>query len=273
MRILTVITALVIAHSVGRGQNISINKSGSSADASAILDLNSGNDGTKGFLPQQVALTATNAAGPVAGPATGLMVYNTATAGTTPNNVIPGYYYWNSSSWVLLNTASKSFMRLPSLIVSSAPNFKYYTSALTPGSGYNFPTINYPLSNLTSITANGSGSFYWGTLNNINNMVSSDGFFSRVFGWINSGTTGTVTIYAYVYTFTNGATTALSGVQIGSVTVTIGTANRNYQYEIPRPITPFSLSKGQLIMIWYDHSVTMTNMNASGTVETLLFPQ
>jgi len=54
----------------------------------------------KGFLPPRVALTATNAASPVSSPATGLIVYNTATTGTAPNNVVPGYYFWNGTAWV-----------------------------------------------------------------------------------------------------------------------------------------------------------------------------
>jgi hypothetical protein len=56
----------------------------------------------QGFLPPRIALTATNAASPVTSPATGLLVYNTATAGTAPNNVAPGYYYWNGSAWVAI---------------------------------------------------------------------------------------------------------------------------------------------------------------------------
>lgn len=63
---------------------------GVTPDASAKLDVSSG---SKGFLAPRVALTATNAAGPISLPATGLFVYNTATAGTIPNNVVPGYYY------------------------------------------------------------------------------------------------------------------------------------------------------------------------------------
>jgi hypothetical protein len=54
----------------------------------------------KGFLPPRVALTATNAVGPITSPATGLIVYNTATTGTAPNNVVPGYYFWNGTAWV-----------------------------------------------------------------------------------------------------------------------------------------------------------------------------
>lgn len=65
-------------------------------DSSAMLELLSPN---KGFLPARVALTATNVAEPVSNPATFLMVCNTATAGTPPYNVIPGYYYWTGSAW------------------------------------------------------------------------------------------------------------------------------------------------------------------------------
>lgn len=60
----------------------------------------------KGFLPPRVALSATNATSPITSPANGLLVYNTATAGTSPNNVTPGFYFYNGSSWVKLIGAS-----------------------------------------------------------------------------------------------------------------------------------------------------------------------
>jgi hypothetical protein len=74
-------------------------------NAAAKLDVNSTD---KGFLPPRVALTATNAFAPVTGltgatplaTAAGLLIYNTATAGTAPNNVVPGYYYWNGTMWI-----------------------------------------------------------------------------------------------------------------------------------------------------------------------------
>jgi hypothetical protein len=65
-------------------------------DASARLDVVSTN---QGFLPPRVALTAKNDSTPITTPATGLLVYNTATAGTAPNNVTPGYYYWDGADW------------------------------------------------------------------------------------------------------------------------------------------------------------------------------
>lgn len=71
-----------------------------SPNASAKLDVSSS---TMGFLPPRVALTANNVFAPIVGTssaAAGLLIYNTATAGTIPNNVVPGYYYWNGSAWV-----------------------------------------------------------------------------------------------------------------------------------------------------------------------------
>jgi hypothetical protein len=72
-------------------------------DASAKLDVSSSN---KGFLPPRVALTATNSASPVTNPANGLMVFNTVTAGSSPFQVVPGYYYWDAVGlkWVSLST-------------------------------------------------------------------------------------------------------------------------------------------------------------------------
>jgi hypothetical protein len=72
----------------------------------------------KGFLPPRVALTATNAFSPIVGTAAnaaGLLVYNTATTTNAPNNVVPGYYYWNGTAWIqisgglVIETKSASF--------------------------------------------------------------------------------------------------------------------------------------------------------------------
>lgn len=67
-----------------------------SPSSSAQLEVKST---TKGFLPPRVSLTATNLASPITSPATGLLVFNTATAGTSPNNVTPGFYYYDGSKW------------------------------------------------------------------------------------------------------------------------------------------------------------------------------
>lgn len=88
---------LLVSYSAALSQNIGINATGSTPEASAMLDISSAN---KGLLIPRVALTAKNTAGPVATPAISLLVYNTATSGTTPNNVVPGFYYWNGSRWI-----------------------------------------------------------------------------------------------------------------------------------------------------------------------------
>lgn len=60
----------------------------------------------KGLLTPQVALTAANNSSPVTNPTVGLIVYNTAWAGTSPNIVYPGFWYWNQGSrWTPLNGA------------------------------------------------------------------------------------------------------------------------------------------------------------------------
>jgi len=59
-------------------------------------------DNARGLLIPNVALTATNVAAPVTSPATSLLVYNTATAGTGATAVTPGFYYWDGSQWVRL---------------------------------------------------------------------------------------------------------------------------------------------------------------------------
>lgn len=67
-----------------------------SPNASAKLDVYSTN---KGFLPPRISLTGTLDVSTINSPATGLVIFNNATAGTTPNNVIPGYYYYDGSKW------------------------------------------------------------------------------------------------------------------------------------------------------------------------------
>ena len=64
--------------------------------ASAKLEVSASN---KGFLPPRIALLSTTDVATITSPATGLVIYNTATAGTTPTNVLPGYYYWDGSKW------------------------------------------------------------------------------------------------------------------------------------------------------------------------------
>ncbi|WP_445720084.1 hypothetical protein [Flavobacterium sp.] len=66
------------------------------------LDVSSSNDG---LLLPRIALTATNVA-TVITPTISELVYNTATSAVGPNQVTPGFYYWNGTLWVRLATGS-----------------------------------------------------------------------------------------------------------------------------------------------------------------------
>lgn len=72
-------------------QSVGVSNTAITPDASSMFEVRATN---KGMLITRVALTATNAAGPITSPATSLLVYNTATAGSgTAIGVYPGYYY------------------------------------------------------------------------------------------------------------------------------------------------------------------------------------
>ncbi len=98
-----------------------------SPNASAKLEVASS---TQGFLPPRVALTGTNdnttiknSAGSSVTPATGLVVFNTNTAGTSPNNVVPGYYFWNGTAWINLIGSNTSNTLTGNGTTSTITNF------------------------------------------------------------------------------------------------------------------------------------------------------
>ena len=71
-------------------------------DPSAVLDISATD---KGLLIPRVTLSGLNDVTTVATPANGLLVFNTAAAGTAPLDVEVGFYYYNSAAalWVPLN--------------------------------------------------------------------------------------------------------------------------------------------------------------------------
>lgn len=97
-RLVLLVLMVTIPTLISFGQ-VSISSDNSIAHSSAMLEVKSTD---RGFLPPRVELSGINLSNPVTSPATGLLVYNTATAGTPPNNVIPGYYYWNGTLWTSL---------------------------------------------------------------------------------------------------------------------------------------------------------------------------
>jgi hypothetical protein len=86
-------------------------------------------DNARGLLIPNVALTGTNDVTTVSGPATSLLVYNTATAGSGATAVTPGFYYWDGSQWVRLADGGKAWLLTGNAGTDPAENFLGTTDA------------------------------------------------------------------------------------------------------------------------------------------------
>ncbi|MBI3139447.1 MAG: hypothetical protein HYZ15_12790 [Sphingobacteriales bacterium] len=98
------ITAALFATIISVAQSGNVGIGTSAPNSNAALELAASN---KGFLPNRVSLTATNSPLPLTAHIEGMLVYNTATTGTSPLNVYPGWYYNDGTKWVRL--ASNNF--------------------------------------------------------------------------------------------------------------------------------------------------------------------
>jgi len=157
--LLSCLTPVVLMAQIGVGTT--------SLDATAMLQVNaSASTNAKGFLGPRVALTSTSANSPFSvTPATGTMVYNTATAGSGSTAVTPGYYSFNGTSWDRLAAQPVTFVdgspgTLPltnqtfSLSSNVAPSL-IGTITLPPG--------RWEIKARYSILVNAYGSFYGGS--------------------------------------------------------------------------------------------------------------
>lgn len=102
------------------GVNASIGINVPAPDNSAVLELSATN---KGFLPPRITLKSTTDNTTITNPATGLLVYNTATAGTGVATVAPGYYYWNGTKWSILASSDNAWNTSGNSGTSSETNF------------------------------------------------------------------------------------------------------------------------------------------------------
>ncbi len=66
-------------------------------NSNAALEISSAN---KGLLIPRIALTATGNPAPLSGHVAGIFVYNTATSGVAPGNVVPGFYANDGTKWI-----------------------------------------------------------------------------------------------------------------------------------------------------------------------------
>lgn len=164
--------------------------------ASAKLDVTATN---KGFLPPRVTLTSTTDVSTIASPATGLLIYNTATAGTAPNNVVPGYYYWNGSAWIQISGGLVVESRTASFSLSAADNNKLFFINSASAATVTVPTL--PIGFSCQLIQTGAGAVTFapsGTTLNSASGLSTRATNSVIGLVMNSTTTGYVfgdTIY------------------------------------------------------------------------------
>jgi hypothetical protein len=89
-------------------------------DTDAALDIFTTD---QGVLFPRIALTSTVDAAPLSAYVAGMKVYNTATAGTSPNNVVPGMYYSDGTQWVKYAGTTPEFSPARTVYVDTAnPN-------------------------------------------------------------------------------------------------------------------------------------------------------
>ncbi|GIV28031.1 MAG: hypothetical protein KatS3mg027_1845 [Bacteroidia bacterium] len=124
-KIVIIVLCLVLIKNI-MAQNVGINTTGATPHNSAMLDVDASN---KGLLIPRVALTGTNDVSTITSPATSLMVYNTATAGSGTTAVTPGYYYWGGSAWIRVATDGDSWKTIGNSGTNPSTNFLGTTDA------------------------------------------------------------------------------------------------------------------------------------------------
>lgn len=109
-------------------------------NTNSILELEATN---KGLLLPRVSLSAINNASPLNAHIAGMTVYNTATTGTAPNNVSPGFYYNDGTRWVKIADSSKpqniytvNGTLTEDRIVTQGPSNLSFTSSASSGTSH-----------------------------------------------------------------------------------------------------------------------------------------
>ncbi len=250
--------------------------------SSALLDINSIN---KGILIPNVALTGKTDATTIPSPATSLMVYNTATVGTWPNNISPGYYFNSgtpgSPNWSTFGSSGGKY-EIPyenRFRVSAGTTSNYFFNSSNYGPNTYGDNTNpydndylggYYLANPASIPAL-NGIWY------VSHTVTSPCYFTGYSGWgmvenLYDGSVGvtvtnvpTVTVYFYSYTPTNNFSGNITGTLIASGSVTLTKTFTSYQL-LFAPASPVPLATGDIIIGYVKSSAAP---NVSGTLSLI----
>ncbi|MES2131235.1 MAG: tail fiber domain-containing protein [Bacteroidota bacterium] len=173
----------VITTQDGLSQNVGINATGAAPSAWAMLDIS---HGTKGLLIPRISLSAINNASPIgSGMPISMLVYNTATAGTAPNSVFPGYYYWDGSEWIALaGDGGKNWSLLGNSGTVDGTNF----IGTTDNVPLNFRINNLSAGRIDNSSKNVSYGYQAGTITGSGNTAIGHQVLTlNTFGFFNTG--------------------------------------------------------------------------------------
>jgi trimeric autotransporter adhesin len=165
-------------------------------DTSSIMDLKSTN---KGLLPPRVSLTATNNSSPIGNNVIGMIIYNTATAGSGTTAVTPGYYYNNGTIWVRLVDSNTGWNLIGNAGTTPGTNFM----GTSDNQNVIFKRDNIQAGLLDSSLGNTS----WGDYA-FNSNTSGNGNLATGYGALHSNTIGGGNVangYEALYSNTSGA--------------------------------------------------------------------
>lgn len=208
-----VLVSIIIVFSFlgSKAQNVGVNATGATPDASAMLDVSST---TTGILIPRVALTTSTSASPITSPTTSLLVYNTATAG----DVTPGFYFWDgtTAAWIRL--------------VSGAPVGSGVTSvtATVPvySSGGSTPVISLQGTAGTVCYGTGGGSSFTAA-GTAGQVLTSNGATAPT--WASNQVSQFTNIGSYYTNLPNAAGITMSSGGWGFLTYTPGTSLVSFQ--------------------------------------------
>lgn len=207
-----IIFALVLSSNLQAQVGIGTTNPEGALDVSSLIN---------GFIPPRVSLTSTIMQSPILNPnggniVTGTIVWNTNTAGTSPNNVTPGLYYWDTFKWYpfsydrgsSVDGWPPSITDAGDLLINTTKDIIITGEFFTPGTVLIIPDTNVTLNSFTidsptQITANVTS----GTL-----IQSHDATITNIYG------TNTLTLGIDTYNFVTISNIIIDGNDVAKMT-------------------------------------------------------
>ncbi|WP_288906899.1 hypothetical protein [uncultured Flavobacterium sp.] len=191
-----------------------------SPDVSAQLHVAATN---KGVLIPNVSLQSLTSSNPIlnnGGIPNSLLVFNSATAGTAPNNVTPGYYYWYDNKWNRIVISSEATPSEGVVIYNPTTNIFTYIDGNGNPVVIDFEAIVKTYETITTLVNTASGVYIYTSenntattidvvadvINNANTILNSPNFLTELTTIIQSQETLTSLTYdpaTHILTYTD----------------------------------------------------------------------